>query len=178
MSRLAEAVCSRPACGATFQRLRHELKRPKRLFCSRACRDLAHRTGRTMVVVTCERPACGKEFPKLGTEVKRCAHHYCSTACYLAVVDRVKLALAGCLAPGRRLPDPAVRQARSRKGGLVRAARLSKERLQEIGRLAAVARLAKSSPAQRSAIARRAGVTRTGRKMWFGMNVLLERGRG
>lgn len=109
-----------------------------------------------MLLVACER--CGSEFWKRFVEVYRSRHCFCSRACYFACVDHTKLGRAGAVALNKRLPTAEQRFARSHKGGVIRAQKLSKERLHEIGMLGVAARMAR--PAEwRSTISKGARAT-------------------
>lgn len=136
-----EAVCEQ--CGVTFTRRLWDLQRAPRHYCSPACRNAAFRTGVTMAAVGCA--GCGTVFLKRLSSVRRVRYgkpvkaHYCTTTCYRASIDYAALGRAGATAPGR-YHDPAKLRERSRKGGLARAARLSKERLREIAMLGVKAR--------------------------------------
>lgn len=126
--------------------------------CSTACRDAKARTGRTMVAVSCA--GCGAPFQKIASEVDRSSardgKHYCGMPCYLAHVDHAMLGRIGARAP--RHVDPALAQARSRKGGLARAANLTPERRREIAMIGVRAKRAAGKEAERrGALHRRFG---------------------
>lgn len=169
--RYAFAVCQQ--CSASFERNVYDLARSKRQFCSTACRNAGSARGRTLVLLACD--GCDEIFSKVLTFFRRSRRHYCSIACWGENVDPVELGRQGGKAPHRWNPEAA--RERGRRGGRARALVLSRERLQEIGRLGVKARMERLSAAQRSAIARRASVTRTGVKRYFGVNVLPVRER-
>lgn len=166
--RRVEATCAH--CLAPFKPRVAELKRRAGRFCSRACKYAASR-GRELTRCVCAR--CGLEFERFTYLTRRPTKLFCSSDCSVAAVpheERVERGRRGGLASHRDAAAE-VKFARSRAGGLARAARLSRERLVEIGKAGVRARLALPYPV-RQAIARKATVTRLGVKLWFGVNVL------
>lgn len=167
-ARVTEAMCAH--CTAPFEARLSEIARGAGRFCSAACKYAASR-GRAMTTLACEQ--CDTVFRRFTYLTRRPLHHYCSVKCAADAVDpaaRAEAGRRGGSAPHKPVA-PEVAAARSRLGGLARAARLPRERLQEIARKGVSARLAKPFPV-RQAIARRATVTRLGVKRWFGVNVL------
>lgn len=167
--RVTEKMCEH--CTAAFEARLTELARGAGRFCSAACKYAASR-GRSILTCVCEKPGCGKEFTRFTREALRAKRRFCSRECALSCSDREQLVEAGRKggrAPHRD-PAPEVKAARSRKGGLARAARQPKERLQEIARLGVKARLALPATVRRS-IARKAARSAGKRLTWFGIEV-------
>jgi len=135
-------VCVCEHCDEIFTRRTIDVRRSPRQFCGRVCHAASMRRGRATLEVACS--GCGVVFPKARWHAVHDARHYCSRDCYQRHIDRSRLGRLGALANRRSVPA-AVRFFRSQKAGLARAAKLSPERLSEIGRLGAAARIAKGA---------------------------------
>lgn len=154
--KMANATCSR--CGASFSRRAADLLKFANHYCGLKCRDEAKRTGRTYVTLSCA--GCGVSFQRMKSDSLRAKVHYCTRECSRKHCDYRRLGLLASQVKDRREIPIEVRQARSRLGGLARAAVLSKEQLRAIAAAGVAARREKHTDLDRRRFGVKAAATR------------------